>query len=123
MPKKIVLVDDEPFATIAYTDALTHAGYDVSVARDGEEAIPLIKKLMPDLVVLDIIMPRKDGIAVLKELKSMPDVKDIRVMIVSNLSQPANVETAKKLGAVDFVVKTDIALHELVDRITKALNS
>lgn len=123
MPRKIVLVDDEPFATIAYTDALTHAGYVVSVARDGEEAVPLIKKVMPDLIVLDIVMPRKDGMAVLKELKALDELKDIPVLIVSNLSQPSNIEEAKKLGAIDFVVKTDIALHELVDRIATAIDA
>ncbi len=122
MPKKIVLVDDEPFATIAYTDALTHAGYAVSVARDGEEAIPLIKKVMPDIVVLDIIMPHKDGLTVLKELKAVPELKAIPVLMVSNLSQPSNVEEAKKYGAVDFVVKTDIALHELVEKIGELIS-
>jgi DNA-binding response OmpR family regulator len=123
MPKKIVLVDDEPFATIAYSDALTHAGYDVSVARDGEEALPLIKKIMPDMVLLDIIMPRKDGMTVLKELKSIAELKDIPVLIVSNLSQLSNIEEAKEYGATGFVVKTDVAIHELVARIKKIIGS
>ena len=121
MPKKIVLVDDEPFAMIAYTDALTHAGYTVVVAHDGEEAIPLIKKEKPDLIVLDIVMPRKDGFQVLHELKASPDLAKIPAVIVSNLSQLNNIEDAKKFGAVDYIVKTDISLKELVKRLGKFL--
>jgi two-component system, OmpR family, alkaline phosphatase synthesis response regulator PhoP len=121
MAMKIVLVDDEPFATIAYTDALSHAGFTVAVAHDGEDAMPLIKKEMPDAVVLDLIMPRKDGMTVLSELKNDPNLKNIPVIVVSNLSQETNIEEAKKMGAADYIVKTDISLKELVERISKQL--
>ena len=117
MPKKIVLVDDEPFATIAYTDALTHAGFEVVVARDGEEAVPLIKSAKPDLVILDLIMPRKDGFTVLKELRAQAISSKIPIIVVSNLSQRTDIQLAKDYGAVDYIVKTDISLKELVERV------
>ena len=123
MPKKIVLADDEQFIAIAYNDGLTRAGFQVFVANDGEAALLQVKTHLPDMVLLDLIMPKKDGFTVLKELKATPELAKIPVLILSNLSQATDAEEAKKLGAVDFVVKSDISLQDLIDRINQLLGT
>lgn len=123
MTKKIVLADDEQFIALAYNDGLTHAGYQVFVANDGEQALAQVKEHKPDLVLLDLIMPKKDGFSVLKEIKAIPELANIPVLILSNLSQATDAEETKRLGAVDFIVKSDVSLQELIERIKKLLGS
>ncbi len=121
MTKKIVLADDEQFIALAYNDGLTRAGYQVFVANDGVEALEQIKAHKPDLVLLDLIMPKKDGFSVLKEMKADPALANIPVLILSNLSQATDAEETRELGAIDFIVKSDVSLQELMDRIKKLL--
>lgn len=123
MAKKIVLADDEQFIAVAYNDGLTRAGFEVSVAHDGEEALAKIKEVKPDLILLDLIMPKKDGFTVLKEVKAIPELATIPVMILSNLSQTTDDNEAKKLGAADFMVKAEISLKDLIDRVNKLLGA
>src|SRR5258706_12658817 len=119
MSKKIVIADDEQFIALAYQDGLTRAGYQVFVANNGVQTLEQVKAHNPDLVLLDLIMPKKDGFAVLKEMKAAPEMANIPVLILSNLSQATDAEETKKLGAVDFIVKSDVWLQELIDRIKK----
>jgi two-component system, OmpR family, alkaline phosphatase synthesis response regulator PhoP len=119
MAKKIVLADDEQFIAVAYNDGLTRAGYQVVVAHDGAEALEKVKAEKPDLVLLDLIMPKKSGFDVLKELKATAELADIPVIVLSNLSQATDAAETKKLGAVDFIVKAEISLQDLIDRISK----
>lgn len=116
MGKKIVLADDEKFIAIAYKDGLTRAGYTVVVAQDGEEALAKIKAEMPDLVLLDLIMPKMTGFEVLKAVKEDPALKNIPVMILSNLSQTTDAAEAKQLGADEFLVKSNHSLKELIEQ-------
>jgi two-component system, OmpR family, alkaline phosphatase synthesis response regulator PhoP len=123
MPKKIVLADDEQFIAVAYSDGLTRAGYQIVVAHDGQEAFDKVKAEKPDLVLLDLIMPKKSGFDVLKELKAIPELAEIPVMVLSNLSQATDAAETKKLGAIDFIVKAEISLQDLVNRIDKLFKS
>jgi two-component system, OmpR family, alkaline phosphatase synthesis response regulator PhoP len=123
MSKKIVLADDEQFIAVAYNDGLTRAGFQVVVAHDGEEALEKIKAEKPDLVLLDLIMPKKSGFDVLKEVKATPELADIPVVVLSNLSQATDAAETKKLGAIDFIVKAEISLQDLVDRIGTLLKA
>lgn len=117
MGKKILLADDEQFITIAYRDGLQRAGYTVVVARDGDEALTLAKKEMPDIVLLDLIMPKMNGFEALKELKSDPKLAKIPVVILSNLNQDTDEKETRQMGAVDFYVKSDLSLEDLVKNI------
>jgi len=117
--KKIVLADDEQFIAIAYKDGLERAGYDITVAHNGAEALEAVKSTKPDLVLLDLIMPKLNGFEVLKAIKADPAIKDIPVIILSNLSQPTDETEARQSGALDFIVKADISLKDLVERIAK----
>lgn len=121
MSKKIVLADDEKFIAIAYNDGLKRAGYTVVVANDGEEALEKIKTEKPDLVLLDLIMPKMTGFEVLKALKADPALQQIPVFILSNLSQATDEAEARTLGATVFMVKSDISLQDLIARIKQLL--
>jgi len=118
---KIVLADDDKFIRVAYKDGLTRAGHIIDVAEDGEEAIEVVKKVKPDLVLLDLIMPKLNGFEVLEKLKSDPEVKDIPVVILTNLSKDTDENDAKSKGAVTVLVKSDISLSDLVDYIQQLL--
>ena len=117
MPKKIILADDEKFIAIAYKDGLSRAGYDVTVANDGETALQIIETEHPDLVLLDLIMPKMTGFEVLKALKAQPQLQAIPVIILSNLSQATDETEAKALGAAEFLVKSNLSLEELIKRL------
>jgi DNA-binding response OmpR family regulator len=121
MARKIVLADDEQFIAVAYNDGLTRAGYTVVVAHDGEEALAKIKVEKPDVILLDLIMPKMNGFDVLKAVKADPELAKIPVAILSNLSQATDAAETKKLGAADFIVKAEISLQDLVTRIGKII--
>lgn len=121
--KSIVLADDEQFIAIAYKDGLERAGYHITVAHDGAEALEAVKNVKPDLVLLDLIMPKLNGFEVLKAIKADDSIKHIPVIILSNLSQPTDEAEARQTGALDFIVKADISLKDLSDRIAKVFAS
>lgn len=121
MPKKIVLADDEQFIAVAYNDGLTRAGYVVAVAHDGAEALEKVKSERPDLVLLDLIMPKMNGFEVLKAIKADPELYKIPVIVLSNLSQVTDEQEVRGLGAIDFLVKADVSLQELIEKIKKVL--
>lgn len=119
--KTLLLVDDDQFITIAYKDGLERAGYKVSVAHDGEEALEAMKSIKPDMVLLDLIMPKMNGFELLQDMKEDKDLKDIPVLVLTNLSQDSDREEALSYGVVDFLVKADVSLKDLVNRLHQLL--
>ncbi len=123
MPEnKILLVEDDSMVVRMYQRKLEKEGFKVSVAFNGEEGLVAIKKERPDLVLLDIMMPKMNGIEMLEKVKADEATKDIPVVILTNLSdRPEDVEKCKKLGAEDYWVKANISLKEIIERIKKIL--
>lgn len=119
--KKILIVEDDKFLLNAYRVKLQKAGFEIKIAMDGEEAIKVIKGYTPDMILLDLILPKKDGFAVLEELKKEENWKKIPVIIASNLAQKEDIDRGMSLGATDYVVKTDLSLDDLVVKINKIL--
>ena len=119
--KSILLVDDDQFITIAYKDGLESAGYSVIVAHDGLEALESLKTSKPDIVLLELIMPKMNGFEVLQHMKKDDKLKSIPVLVLTNLSQDSDKQEALAEGAVDFLVKADISLKDLVTRINQIL--
>lgn len=119
--KKILIAEDDQFLVNAYQVKLTKAGFEVKIARDGQEAINTLSTFIPDLILLDIIMPVKDGFGTLKELKENPLWSKIPVIVASNLGQKEDLEKSKKLGAVDFIIKSDLSLENLITKINALL--
>src|SRR5476651_2183773 len=119
--KSILVAEDDKFLANAYRIKLTKAGFEVHIARDGQEAVDVLKTLKPDLILLDLVMPTKDGFTALEEIKANPSIKDIPVIIASNLGQKEDLDKGMKLGAVDFIVKSDLSLENLIKKINTIL--
>jgi DNA-binding response OmpR family regulator len=119
--KKILVVEDERPLAHALELKLSYAGFMVQTASDGEEALEVLKKEPFDLVLLDLVMPKKDGFAVLEKLRETN--KELPVIISSNLSQGTDRQRAKELGANDYFIKADTSMNDVVDHIYSVLGS
>lgn len=117
MSKKILFVEDEPTLQKAISEVLTQEGFQVFSALDGEKGIEMIKTEKPDLVLLDLILPKKDGFEVLKEMKEAEELKDIPVIVLTNLEGIGDVEKALSLGATTYLVKANYELDDVVEKI------
>lgn len=118
--KKILLVEDEKLISKVLSLKLQHSGYLVKIAINGQQAIDFMKQEKFDLVLLDIIMPVKNGFDVLKELQQLGD--KTKVIMTTNLSQDEDKINAKALGAIDYYVKSNTSLAEIVEQVKKILN-
>jgi len=114
---RIVIVEDEIALVKVLGEKFKREGFDVSVATNGEDAVRVIRSQEPDLVLLDLILPKKDGFAVLQELKPIP------VVVLSNLGEDENLKRALKMGAVDYLVKTQHPINEVVEKVRGHLMS
>lgn len=103
--KRVLYVEDEKFFGDTLNKLLTHSGYTVMVAEDGEKGLELAKSFAPHLILLDIILPKVDGKEVLKTLKADPTTKQIPVIVLSNLNSEDDVKKMTELGALHFYVK------------------
>jgi len=115
--KKILLAEDDEYISKAYKVGLEEADFIVIPAFNGEEAIEKLKIEKPDLILLDLIMPIKNGFDVLRELKKNAEWKNIPVLILSNLGQDSDIEEALKLGAKDYLVKANFSMKEVIEKI------
>jgi len=114
---KILIVEDEKDLLSVLVERFTEEKFSVEVARDGGEAVPAVNKFMPDIVLLDLILPKKSGFDVLKELKADEKTKNIKVVVLSNLAEDENIKKAIKLGADDYFVKTQHPITECVEKV------
>jgi two-component system, OmpR family, alkaline phosphatase synthesis response regulator PhoP len=117
MPKKILLVEDEQIIIDLLQKKLIEEGYDVSVAKNGEEGVKMMQEEKPDLVLLDIVMPKMGGLEVMEEMQKDPDLKRVPVVVVSNSGQPVELDRAKRLGAKDWLIKTEFDPQEVIDKV------
>lgn len=117
---RILIIEDDKFFQKFYTSKLKEEGIEVEVAKDGEEGIIKAKTFRPNLIILDIIMPKIDGFIVLQALKADGELKNIPILVFSTLSQKQDIEKAKDLGAADFVNKSFFDYDKLKSKI-KAL--
>lgn len=118
---RILLVEDDDLLVRLYQRKFALDGYDVRVARDGEEALVAVGKEPPDLILLDIMMPNMDGIDVLKRLKSHAETRPIPIVMLTNLSAEADVEKALELGAAAYLVKSDVLPNVVVAKVKEVL--
>jgi len=119
--KKILIVEDDQTIGNMYKTGLTNYGYDVVLADDGEKGVSLAKSEKPDIILLDIIMPRVDGFAALSSLKEDPKTKHIPVLMLTNLGQDEDKERGKELGAIDYIVKADLTPMQVSEKIKQYL--
>jgi CheY-like chemotaxis protein len=121
MAKTVLIVEDEQSMQRALKNKLTRAGYEVQTAGDGMEAITMLKSSQPDLVLLDLIMPKMDGISVLRQMKEDERLRAVPVVILTNLSAGDKVAEAMHLGTFDFLVKANYSLDDVLKKVTDRL--
>lgn len=118
---KILIVEDDPLIVKIYTTRLTADGYQVLSADNGEQGLALAEKEIPDLIILDIMMPKMDGFGVLEKLRVNEQMKSKPILIYSNLAQEEEMLRAKKMGATEFIVKANLTPTEMVAKIKQYL--
>ena len=129
--KKILLVEDDPFLIDIYTTKLKESGFKLEIADNGEEALKKIrernlrnskkKTLWPDVLVLDIVLARIDGWQVLQEIKKDEKLRDLKIIVFTNLGQKEEVEKGLRLGATKYLIKAHYTPSELVEEIEKII--
>jgi DNA-binding response OmpR family regulator len=105
MPKKILVADDEPYILMALSDAVEMEGYECVTAVNGKEAVEKAQEELPDLILLDVMMPYKDGFEVCRELKSIDLTKNIPIIMLTAKSQQLDIQRGKDVGADDYITK------------------
>lgn len=118
---KIMLVEDDVALRDIYTSRFEAEGYEVATASDGEQALTVAVKEKPELILLDIMMPKISGFDVLDILRNTPETKDTKIIVMSALSQTADMEKGKSLGANEYLVKSQVTLSEVVERVKSLL--
>lgn len=118
---KVLIVEDDTFLVNIYETKFTHEGFDVTVALDGESGLKVALKKKPNIILLDILLPKLDGFAVLKKLKENSETKDIPVILLTNLSQKDDVEKGLKEGANDYLIKAHFMPSETVTKVKEVL--
>lgn len=119
--KKILIIEDDRFLAKTYQRAFDPKVFDVKVLFDGEDALSNIKAYQPDLLLLDILLPVKNGFEILAEMKQDPATQAIPVVIASNLGQEEDFKKGIKLGATSFITKSETSLSEVVNVVVKTL--
>ncbi len=119
--KKILLAEDDKFISVAYRHGLEQAGFEVILASDGQQAMEKAKAVEPDLILLDIIMPIKNGFDVLEYLQANAELKKIPVIILSNLGQEVDIKRGQSLGAVDYLIKANHSLEDVINKVKEHL--
>ena len=117
----IFLGEDDKFISRAYQDGFKRAGFNVVSAYDGAEVLKMLSENKPDIILLDLIMPIKNGFEVLGEIKMNSSLKKIPVIVLSNLGQDSDIERAKGLGAKDYLIKSNYSMKEVVEKVKEYL--
>ncbi|MDD5145476.1 MAG: response regulator [Candidatus Pacebacteria bacterium] len=121
--KKILFIEDESALQKTFSDLLSAAGFEMISALDGEIGLELAQRKNPDLVLLDLVLPKMHGLEVLKKLKEDPKTKEVPIIILTNLEGMAEVEKALELGATTYLVKSQYDLKEVAEKIKQILNN
>lgn len=121
--KKVLLVEDDEMLHTMYTQKFAKEGYEVFSAYNGAEGLQMIEEHHPDVVLLDIIMPKMDGFVTLKKLKKNEATKNIPVILLTNLGQEEDIRKGRELGADDYFIKANHTPQEVVAKVTKVLST
>ncbi len=121
MMKKILFIEDESALQKTFGDILSQEGFEVISALDGETGLSLAKAKKPDLILLDLILPKMNGFNVLQQLKEDTETKAVPVIVLTNLEGVADIDKVIELGATTYLVKAQYSLEEVVEKIKKVI--
>ncbi|MEY3783844.1 MAG: hypothetical protein RLZZ230_166 [Candidatus Parcubacteria bacterium] len=122
MKKKILIIEDDSMLLSALIEWFSDEGYDVRGSSSVEDAFVLIDDKKPDVILTDLVMANLDGFEVLERVNETPDLNDVQVIIISNSGEDKDVERALALGAKDFIIKSDLSLKGIVERVKKVIS-
>jgi DNA-binding response OmpR family regulator len=120
MPEKkhiLLLIEDNPLLAGLYRTAFEKRGLEVLFAHDGESGLKIAKEKKPEIILLDILMPGIDGFVVLEQIKTSPEMKNTKVIVLTIVKDEKSIEKARELGASDYLIKTELKLNEIVERV------
>ncbi len=120
---KILLIEDDKMLADMYITKFSKEGLEVVRAEDGAKGLEIAKKVKPDMILLDIIMPKLDGFAVLRELKKDPGMGDTHILLLTNLGQSEDVDKGRELGADDYFIKANHTPAEIVEKVKYLLTN
>lgn len=120
--KTILIVDDEELITSALSKKMAQAGYNILVQRNGEDGLRVAFESHPDLILLDLVMPKVDGLTFLSRLREDAWGKDVPVIVLTNLESGENVEKSREKGVYDYLVKTNWSLADVLNKVQEALS-
>ena len=121
MPRKIVFVEDDKALHQTVGEALKEEGFEFISVFDGDSATEVIKKELPDLVILDLVLPGKDGFEILREIRKYPATKSLPVIVLTNLDNFESIQQALELGSTMYLVKMNYSMQDLIQKIKEAL--
>ncbi len=121
MANKILIAEDDPTLGSILGEKLRKWDYQVSLAKNGLETMEKLASEKPDLLLLDILMPIKNGMEVLEEMNQKGYIKEVPVIIISNSGQPVEIERAKSLGVEDYLIKTNFDPEDVLEKVIKVL--
>jgi len=114
---RLLLIEDDPLIISLYKEGLEKRKFDVEIAEDGEKGLEMAKTTKPEVILLDIMLPKLDGFSLLKELKSVPETKDIPVFVVTSFGMDENVRRAYDLGAQDVILKYQVSPLDIAQKL------
>lgn len=120
--KKILIIEDDTFLSEMYANKLSQSNFEVEVALDGQQGLEKIKEAKPDLILLDIVLPKIDGFEILRQVKADPKLKKIPIVLLTNLGQQSDLEKGLSLGADEYIIKAHFSPTAVVTKIKKILN-
>ena len=121
-PKKILLVEDDDALASVYVTRLQAEGFDIKRVPNGEDALSAALQYRPDLIVLDVMMPKVSGFDVLDIIRNTPEIGNVKIVMLTALSQDSDKQRAQQLGVDDYLVKSQVVIADVVDHIKKHLN-
>ncbi len=121
MAKKILIIEDEKILREMYYDKFVQAGFDITLVGSAEEGIKVVLKVKPDLVLLDILLPEKNGISFLTKLREKPEFDSLPVVAFSNFDSPETKKAAFELGVKDYLIKTSFTPKQIIEKIKSYL--
>jgi DNA-binding response OmpR family regulator len=121
--KKILIIEDDTSLSQSLSAGFRDAGFEAFLAEDGEVGLQKIQEKKPDLILLDLILPKKHGFKVLEELQASPELKKIPVLVLTNLETPQDIERAFTFGIKGYLVKANYSLDEIVKKAVEVLTA
>jgi len=121
--KTVLIVEDDPFLSDMYSVKFSGMGYDAQIAQDGAQCLDILKEgLRPKVILMDIVMPKMDGITLLSTLKNDEQLKNIPVILLTNLGQESDIKRGMELGALDYLIKAHFTPSEVVAKVEEIIN-